>query len=244
MPIHLQGVTLHPEDYPTDEHYPFNLPVLRETREVRFDSPVTIFVGDNGSGKSTLLEAMARRCGIHIWETDRRRRCEHNPYERALGHFLTVHWTHGSVPGSYFGSELFRDFAGLLDDWAADDPGQLRYFGGESLMTQSHGQSLMSYFRSRYCLRGLYLLDEPETALAPATQIELLRLLAVTGTEGQAQFIIASHSPILMACPGATLLSFDTVPVQPIDYEDTEHFRIYRDFMADRERYLRDLQEP
>ncbi|MCD6361201.1 MAG: AAA family ATPase [Armatimonadetes bacterium] len=239
--MHLRSVKLRVEQYPTDEHYPFNLPVMRFTRAIDFDSPITFFVGDNGSGKSTLLEAIARRCGIHIWEMERGRRCERNPYERALAKYLAVEWTDGRVPGSYFGSNLFHDFAAILDEWAAADPGQLRYFGGQSLMTQSHGQSLMAFFRARCSLRGLYLLDEPETALSPRSQIELLRLLTVASRESRAQFILASHSPILMACPGATLLSFDTAPVSRIEYEDTEHFRIYRDFMADRDRCLRDL---
>lgn len=241
MAVHLREIVLHPDRYPTDEQYPFNLAVLRGTPRLELHSPVTILVGENGSGKSTLLSAIARRCGIHIWEVERRRRYARNQYELALAQYLSVEWADGRVPGSYFGSDLFHDFATILDEWAVADPGQLRHFGGESLLTQSHGQSLMSFFRARYRLRGLYLLDEPETALSPFTQLELLRLLANTGGEGQAQFIIASHSPILMACPDATLLSFDGPAIAPIAYEDTEHFRVYRDFMTDHEAYLCDL---
>lgn len=238
MAIHLKAVTLRVADYPTDAHYPFNVPTLRETPRLEFTTPVTMFVGENGAGKSTLLEAIVRRCGVHIWQAEPRRRARPNPYEYMLANYLDVHWTDGSVPGSFFGSELFRDFAAILEEWSISDPGQLKHFGGVSLLTQSHGQSLMSYFRKRYQLRGLYFLDEPETALSPSTQLELLRVLAKMSAAGHAQFIVATHSPILLACPGATIYSFDTAPVSQVAYEDTEHFRVYRDFLADRERYL------
>jgi predicted ATPase len=118
------------------------------------------------------------------------------------------------------------------------DPGLLKYFGGKSLMTQSHGQSLMAYFNSRLKIKGLYILDEPETALSPKSQLELLALLGEAGRSGQAQFIIATHSPILLACPGARILSFDAAPVRQIKYEDTEHYRIYNDFMANPQKYI------
>lgn len=241
MPIHLQAVTLRAADYPTDAHYPFSVPTLRETPRLELDTPVTMFVGENGAGKSTLLEAMVHRCGIHIWRAEARRRAQPNPYEDMLANYLDVHWTDGSVPGSFFGSELFRDFAAILEEWSISDPGQLKHFGGESLMTLSHGQSLMTYFRTRYKLRGLYFLDEPETALSPSTQLELLQVLAAMSAAGHAQFIIATHSPILLACPGATIYSFDTTPVSRVEYEDTEHFRVYRDFLTDREPHLKDV---
>jgi len=236
--MHLRSVTLHPERYPEPQAYPFRLPVFRETQRVEFSVPVTFFVGENGSGKSTLLEAIARRCGVHIWREGSRQRVEHNRWEERLHEFLDAEWVAGPVPGSFFGADGFRTFAALLDDWAANDPGQLDYFGGHSLMTLSHGQSLMAFFRSRYRLRGLYLLDEPEAALSPATQVELLRLIDREARAGQAQFIVATHSPILMACPGATLLAFADAPLAPVRYEETAHVRVYREFLADPGRFL------
>jgi len=125
-----------------------------------------------------------------------------------------------------------------LEEWATTDPGQLELFGGKSLVTQSHGQSLMSFFRSRYKLEGLYLLDEPETALSPSSQLELLQLLSKNAKAGHAQFIVATHSPILLACEEATIYSFDKMPVSTVKYEDTEHFRVYRDFLNHRGKYL------
>lgn len=236
--MHLKEISLHPDKYPTGDHYPFHLPLFHETQRIAFDRPVTLFAGENGTGKSTLLQAIARACGIHIWRDAGRIRYRPNPYEEMLHRFVSVEWIEGQVPGSFFGSAIFQDFAEILDEWAAADPGQLKYFGGESLVTKSHGQSLMAFFRSRYCITGLYLLDEPETALSPKSQLELLDLLIEMGNAGHAQFIVATHSPILLACPGATIYSFDAAPVVQIAYEKTEHYRIYREFLLDSRRYL------
>lgn len=232
--MHLKRVSFHPDRYPTREHYPFNLDIFRETPELAFDAPVTMFVGENGTGKSTLLEAITRVCGIHIWRERERTRYTVNPYEDKLYRCISVEWTDGMVPGSFFASAVFQDFARILDEWASSDPGQLDYFGGQSLLTQSHGQSIMSFFRARYAIKGLYLLDEPETALSPRTQIELLKLLTETAAAGHAQFLIATHSPILLACPAATIYTFDESPIRPIPYEQTDHYRIYKAFMDDR----------
>jgi predicted ATPase len=236
--MHLESVTIHPDKYPLRDRYPFNQPIFHHPQSLRFTTPVTLFVGENGTGKSTLLEALARSCGIHIWRDASRSRFENNPYEDQFHHYLSVAWASDRVPGSFFGSAIFHHFAQILDEWSAADPGQLKYFGGKSLLTQSHGQSLMSFFKSRYSLKGLYLLDEPETALSPRSQLELLEILTNVGNGGKAQFIIATHSPLLLACPGAVLYSFDAVPVRAVPYEETGHYRIYKSFMEDRGRFL------
>ena len=238
--MHLKSLTLLPEKYPTRQHYPFNQQVFHQTRRLEFKSPVTLFVGENGSGKSTLLEALCHKCGIHIWREVERTRFEVNPYEDQLYHYLAVEWTNSRVPGSFLGSDVFRYFAHSLDEWAAADPGMLDYFGGKSLVTQSHGQSLLSFFRARYRLKGLYLLDEPETALSPRSQLELVKILRDTSQAGHAQFIVATHSPILLACPDAAIYSFDHIPVKPIAYEETDHYQLYKGFMQDRHRFLGD----
>lgn len=236
--MHLKKVTLLPEKYPNKEYYPFNLPTFHETKTIVFQAPVSIFVGENGTGKSTLLEAICRKCDIHIWRSLENTRFENNPYEEALYRFITVEWMDGVVPGSFFTSERSQEFARYLDEWAKKDPGMLNYFGGKSLMTQSHGQSLMSFFKARYQIKGLYLLDEPETALSPRSQLELVQLLKEMSRAGHAQFIIATHSPILLACPEATIYDFNAVPLHQIDYEDSEHYRVYKEFMEDRTKYL------
>jgi predicted ATPase len=236
--VHLKNVTFHPESYPTEEWYPFNLSLFHQPQTIPFSTPVTLFAGENGTGKSTLLEALAHICGIHIWREAARSRFTVNPHEESFHRYLTIEWTAERVPGSFFSSGIFNHFARILDEWAAADPGQLKYFGGSSLITQSHGQSLMSYFKSRYRIKGLYLLDEPETALSPGSQLELLKILTNTSGANHAQFIIATHSPLLLACPGAVIYSFDSERITPVRYEDTAHYTIYRSFMEDRSRYV------
>ena len=237
--MYLKSVTLFPEQYPTTDRYPFNLSVLQKTHHLVFSVPVTFLVGENGTGKSTLLEALAHSCHIHIWRGVERKRVEVNLYEKELYRYITVQWADGPVPGSFFASEIFRYFAESLDEWASASPGLLEYFGGKSLITQSHGQSLLSFFKARYQVKGLYLLDEPETALSPKSQLDLLRLLQQLGKSGHAQFIIATHSPLLLACSESQIHSFDHTPIKTIAYEDTEQYKIYKRFMEDPSRYLK-----
>lgn len=231
--MHVKKVTLFPDRYPDKKHYPFNLDLFHQTREIVFHSPVTFFIGENGTGKSTLLEAIANKCGIHIWKNPQKTRLIQNAYEDDLYKFIKVKWKNGAIPGSFFGSDIFRDFTQYLDEWAIADPRILEYFGGKSLITQSHGQSLMSLFRARYRIKGLYLLDEPETALSPKSQLELLDLIQKMSHAGHAQFIIATHSPILMSCPDSVIFSFDHSPVREMEYKETDHYRIYKDFFED-----------
>jgi len=239
--MHLQKIYLASEKFPEVDYYPFNLEIIRRTSGLTFQKPVTYFIGENGTGKSTLLQAIALKCGIYIWQGCSRMRYEVSPYEKMLNRVIKVVWTNSKVPGSYFDSQLFRNFTQLLDEWAVDDPGVLDYFGGKSLITQSHGQSLMAFFQSRFKLKGLYFLDEPETALSPKSQLTLLKLLKDMGEAGKAQFIIATHSPILLACPGAEIFSFDSIPVETITYEDTQYYQIYKSFMENPSRYLKEL---
>lgn len=239
--MHISSVTLHPEKYPTLDSYPFNLKIFQKSRSVDFTGPVTFFVGENGTGKSTLLRAICLKCGIHIWEEKEGLRFRQNPYEDSFCEFIDVKWTAGMVKGSYFSSQIFHDFARYLDQWAHADPGMLDYFGGDSLLTQSHGQSLISFFTSRYKIKGIYFLDEPETALSPKSQLKLLKLLKEMTKDGHAQFIITSHSPILLAFPGAVLYNFDTNPIKAIGYEKTEYYKIYKDFMNNKDSYLENL---
>lgn len=239
--MHLEKIALYPEKFPTREDYPFSLKVFQHTREINFDTPVTFFVGENGAGKSTLLKAIARKCNIKIWQSNQYTRFRKSPHEGNLHMALGAEWVNGSVPGSFFSSQIFQNFSEILDEWASTDPGLLAYFGGESLMKLSHGQSLMSYFKARYKIKGLYLLDEPETALSPGSQLELLCLLKEMTAAGHAQFVIASHSPILLAYPEAVILNFDDTRVTPVSYEETEYYQVYKDFLVNRDKYLKGL---
>ncbi|MBN1479320.1 AAA family ATPase [candidate division KSB1 bacterium] len=236
--MHIQHITFLHEKYPTHDYYPFNLAIFRQTKSIKLSSPITFFIGENGSGKSTLLKAIANKTYIHIWDAPPLRRLKPNPYEQLLHHAIAVDWKNDRVTGSYFGSQIFNRFTYLLEEWASADPNLIDYFGGHSLMTLSHGQSLVAFFKTRYKVKGLYLLDEPETALSPQSQLDLVKVLRTASQAGQAQFIIATHSPILMATPDARILCFDSAPIRDIEYHETEYYRFYKDFMNNMDRYL------
>jgi predicted ATPase len=236
--MYLKNIVIHPEKYPDIENYPFSLRIFQNTRELEFDRPVTFFIGENGTGKSTLLKAICQKCNIYIWEEESIHYSS-NPYENDFYKYLNVNWVDSSVPGSFFGSHIFNDFARFLDNWARATPAILDYFGGSSLLTQSHGESFLSFFKSIYKVRGLHFLDEPETALSPASQLKLLKVFKESSPH--AQFIIATHSPILLSYPNAAIYSFDEESVQPIKYEDTQYFKIYSDFFKNRQKYMAGL---
>jgi predicted ATPase len=236
--MYITEIEIQSERYPTDSCYPFNVPTLRQTQRLTLETPVAFFVGENGSGKSTLLEALCRKCGIHIWDKPKRHIAHENPYETRLSDYVDVTWANGRVPGSLFRAETFREFADFIDDVALCDPGRLKYHGGRILNLLSHGQGILSYLATRYQIKGLYFLDEPEAALSPTSQIKFLRLLQGLSAQGHAQFIIATHSPILLALPGAQIYDFSPPQIAEIQYTDTQHYQLYRQFLTDPSVYL------
>ena len=248
--VWLEAVQIRGDEFPDLRTYPFCAPSLQCRQELRFNGSVSFFIGENGSGKSTLIEAIARRCGLHIWAEPKRgvappaaRRpaapLPAAPKQGRLSDYLHVSLARGPVRGGVFSAETFREWAEFLDDVSETDPGHAKYHGGAELTKRSHGEGLLAYFRSRYQIPGLYLLDEPEAALSPASQVDMLRLLAEYRRRGHAQFIIATHSPILMALPEAQVFSFGTSNIEETSYEHTEHYRLYRDFMKDPGSFLR-----
>jgi predicted ATPase len=236
--MYITEIEIQSDRYPTEGCYPFNVPTLREPQKLSLDRPVVFFVGENGSGKSTLLEALCRKCGIHIWDKPKRHIAHQNPYESRLSDYIDVTWANGRVAGSLFRAETFREFADFIDDISLCDPGRLKYHGGRILNVLSHGQGILSYLATRYQIKGLYFLDEPEAALSPASQIKFLRLLQGLSAQGHAQFIVATHSPILLALPDAQIYCFDPPQIREIAYTDTEHYRLYKRFLADPGAYL------
>ena len=234
--MHIRKLWLQQETFPSRHLYPFNLEIFRQTPSLEFSKPVTFFVGENGSGKSTLLKAVARKCGIHIWEDQPRRRYHVNPCEDLLHRHIRIDGD--EVEGSFFASEIFRHFAEVLDEWAAADPASLEYFGKSSLMEQSHGQSHMAFFSNRFRIRGLYLLDEPENALSPRMQIDSSPDAPEICGRWRGPVHHRHPFPILLACPDSDIFSFNHVPIRKVDYESTDYYRIYKDFLDNRQKYL------
>ncbi|HUL05732.1 MAG TPA: AAA family ATPase [Candidatus Acidoferrum sp.] len=236
----LKRLTLLPERMQADD-YPFNLPILEGGRlALDFDRPITFFVGDNGTGKSTLLEAIARQCGFSVLGGGRNQASRDRTDGPDLASALRLSWLPKVTKGFFLRAESFFDFASYIDEMGPE--GQEPY-GGKPLHAQSHGQSFFALFENR--LRGarqaIYLLDEPEAALSPQRQIEFLGLLRAWEEPGNVQMIIATHSPIIMSYPGATLLSFDGGQIRPARYTETDHYRVTRRFLMDHESVLRQL---
>lgn len=220
--------------------YPFTIPVLTNGLNVDFSSNVTFLVGENGSGKSTILEAIAEGCGFNLSGGSRNHNYKHHATESNLSSALRLSWFPKVTSGFFMRAESFFNFATYLDELAQDDPGILNAYGGKSLHKQSHGESFLSLFLNRF-KKGIYILDEPEAALSPNRQLSFLTIIHELETSGNAQFIIATHSPMLLCYPGAVVLSIDGGTIKEIDYKDSEHYRLTKEFLDSPERYFRHL---
>jgi predicted ATPase len=215
--------------------YPFNIPAFSSGIDLTFNNKVTFFVGENGSGKSTLLEALAECCGFSPEGGNR----DHNRAafaERSpLAQALRLSWRPKVVEGFFMRAESFYNFASYIDEVS-----NLQAYGGKSLHAQSHGESFLSLFVHRF-EQGLYILDEPEAALSPQRQLSFLRIIHDLTTPGHAQFLIATHSPIILSYPGAVLYSLDEGDIRQIDYRETKHFQLTRDFLNSPESFFKHL---
>ena len=216
--------------------HPFTLPIVARGLSLEFTTPVTFFVGENGSGKSSLLEAIAWSCGFsaHGGSRDHQFGDAHDGH--ALGQALALSWRERATDGFFLRAETFHQFASQLD---ASGSSFGRY-GGRSFHTRSHGEAFLALFEHRF-ERGLFLLDEPEAALSPQRQLAFLRLMHTLARRRVAQFIVATHSPMLLCLPGARVLGFDDGCIAETCGDDTEHVRLTRDFLNHPGRYLRHL---
>lgn len=215
--------------------YPFDVPAFRHGIDIAIDTNVTFFVGENGSGKSTLLEAVAEICGFHPEGGNRDHYRESFVDRSELAKALRLSWSRKTADGFFMRAESFFNFASYLEQVST-----FRAYGGKSLHAQSHGESFFSLFDNRF-EQGLYLLDEPEAALSPQRQLSFLKVIHDLAVPGHAQFVIASHSPILLAYPGAKLYSFSNEGICSIEYRETDHYLLSRDFLNAPERFLRQL---
>lgn len=222
------------EDKVVPDRFPFTIPSLRGL-DVELKTNVTFFVGENGSGKSTLIEAVATCCGFNARGGGRDHQAQAPQEADSLAGALRLSWLPKATDGFFMRAESFYDFANYLDGVSS-----MERYGGRSLLEQSHGESFLALFRNRF-ERGIYILDEPEAALSPKRQLSFLRVIHDLEVDGQAQFLIASHSPILLAYPNATLLTLDGGPIREIAYRDTEHFTVTREFLESPERFFKHL---
>ncbi|TDF93878.1 AAA family ATPase [Paenibacillus piri] len=239
----LREITILREKFPSIGRYPFSVPALAGTRGLRLREPVTFFVGENGSGKSTLLEAVAWQCGFHTAGGSTNQAYELEGTESDFGPFIRLSWSPKVTNGFFLRAESFFGFANYLDQMVREQPGYRDEFyapyGGKSLHEQSHGESFLSLFRNRFGRKAIYLLDEPEAALSPARQLSLLSVFRRLSPDSQ--FIVATHSPILLGYPDAQIYSFDEGPIREIDYEETSHYQLTRRFLENRGSIFREL---
>lgn len=216
--------------------YPFHIPIFRsEGFELDFDCPITVIIGDNGYGKSTLLEAIAELAGFGKLGGSRDHQVfEAAPWEedsgRSLASYMGASWLPKITNGWFFRAESFFSLSNFLEE-AAHDVNQL----GPDYLSHSHGEGFMRFFQERGVQKGLFVFDEPEAALSPQRQFEFIKHLLDQSRQGNIQAIIATHSPILMAIPGARLLQLDQRGLFETTLRESTHFRIYREFFLDPE---------
>lgn len=237
--MRLTTISILGERITRPEEYPFNIPAIASLKTLEVTSRICFFVGENGTGKSTLLEAIAAHYGFGL-EGGNRNFSPHTTESvtsvEPLVKALRLAFTKRTGGGFYLRAESFFNVASYVDQVAAAGS-----YGNRSLHSQSHGESFLSLLQNRFTRSGFYLMDEPEAALSPQRQLSFLVLLhdLLKGNE-DIQFVIATHSPILLAYPGAQILSFDGA-IREIEYRDTQPFQLLSRFVAAPERYMNAL---
>ncbi len=243
----LSRVTLRRDIVESFARYPFSLPAVRALDVLELHPKVTFLVGENGSGKSTLMEAIAVAAGYNAEGGSRNFSFGTRRSHSVLNEYLRLARGFRRPRDGYFlRAESFFNVATEIERLDAEPgPGApvMPAYGARSLHEQSHGESFLALLTERFRGNGLYLLDEPEAALSPQRQLAVLSRIHDL-VRADSQFLIATHSPILMAYPDAWIYRLGADGVQRIAYEDTEHFRVTRDFLADPQRMLRVLLEP
>src|ERR1700722_17006899 len=231
--------------------YPFSVPTIASLPEISIHSRIAFFAGENGTGKSTLLEAIAAHYGFGPEGGNRNIRndtTEHNHSTDTLVRALRLSFDKRTGAGFFLRAESFFNTATQIDK--LDDPIEnagigppiLPSYGGQSLHTRSHGETFFTLLEHKFRRNGLFLLDEPEAALSPQRQLSFLLLIRDTLRRYKdAQFIISTHSPVLLGYPGAQILSFDDGHLQEIPYEETAPMQIVRRFVNDRDTFLQEL---
>ena len=267
--IHLRSLELRPPAAELTGRFPYNIPALQGLDTVEFNAPVTFLVGENGSGKSTLLEGLAVAASMIAAGSEHTTTDKSLDSVRQFSRQLKLVWNKRTRRGfflraeDFFGyvkrlaqtrAELEQDLAQMKEEtkgrsklaqglatmpFASELHAMNNQFGRD-IATYSHGESFIEFFRARFVPDGLYLLDEPEAPLSPVRQLGFLSLLKQMVGQG-GQFIIATHSPIMLAYPEAVILSCDERPIRPVPYDSLEHVTLTRDFLNNPEAFLRYL---
>lgn len=269
---HLLSVThTHPRWEP--QRFPFTVPTIQSLQTLDLDASVICFAGENGSGKSTLLESIAIAANLPSAGSADPARADVTLVDQEwLSRALSLNWRTRNHRGFFLRAEDFFGFQNMLKRERAEFEATLarmeeeyadrsahakglamgpikasmremeRRYGADP-DARSHGEAFLNFFQQRIVPNGLYLMDEPEAALSPQRQLTLLAMMFDLIAEG-AQFIIATHSPLLLAYPGARIYSFDTTPISTVPWDELDHVTLTRSFLADPERYLRRLRDP
>jgi predicted ATPase len=226
---YLKRLWIDPSRVDDREAYPFCLPFLHDDFELRFDRAITIIVGENGTGKSTLLEGIAALAGYDGAGGGKGyRTVDHSDALEVMGGELSdalrASWLPRITKGWFFRAESFFSVARYLDSVGSPSA---------DFLSHSHGEGFLRFFEERCQRQGLFIFDEPEAALSPVRQIEFLKLLQMMDKSDRIQVIMATHSPMLMAYPNATLLRLTKYGLEPTTVEQTDHYKTLREFFED-----------
>jgi predicted ATPase len=267
--IHLKSISVREFDSQAKDVFPFNLEIVRSLREIDFASPVTFLVGENGSGKSTLLEAIACAVESITVGSESVRTDQSLAPLRKLAQYFRLAWNKRTRKGFFLRAEDFfgyaksmrqtkEEFQQELENIKEEYKDRSRYAAalasmpfhgqladmqrryGEGLDSYSHGESFLTLFQSRFVPDGLYLLDEPEAALSPMRQLSFIAALKQM-VQQNSQFIIATHSPIILAFPDARILFFSEGKIREVKYDQLEHVQLTKDFLNNPDSFLRHL---
>jgi predicted ATPase len=226
------------EGEPPMDEFPFSVPAMRDLAALDLDAPVTLLAGDNGTGKSTLIETIAQAVGFASQGGEYERAGELPPVPRPVhGIEPRMHRWNKPRNGYFLRAESFFNVAAMVDGEGTFAP-DISLYGGVKLHEQSHGESFLALATHRFGGEGLYILDEPEAALSVTGALAVLAAIARAARDG-AQFIIATHSPVLLACPGARIYELGEDGFSECAYDDLDAVRLTRGFLGDPERYLR-----
>lgn len=233
------------------KNHPFSLPLIGNLQEIHFPTQVTFFVGENGTGKSTILEAIATKAGFGAEGGSKNINFKTSQEKTYAGtelfaDQLTLSWRYKPHNGNgyFFRAESFFNIANYIDQLAQNGGPEVAYapYGGKSLHEQSHGESFLAFFKNRLGNNGgFFIFDEPEAALSPQRQLSLMIIIREICKNPHSQFIIATHSPLLLAYPGSTIYSCDSTSLASIAYTDTKHYQITKQFLDNPGHYLHHL---